>query len=110
RALGYMGAGRSLREAAQYAEADGLLTEALARFAGDPAPRAEHAWVVQVARDWPEAVRRWDETRRRHPDQHVGFTAAAVALREMRRFDEAEALLIEASARFPEVRAPLVEH
>jgi tetratricopeptide (TPR) repeat protein len=110
RPIGYIGAARSLREGGRYAEADALLTEALERFPGDPAPRAEHAWVAQVARDWPEAVRRWDETRRRHPDQPVGFTAAAVALREMRRFDEAEALLIEASARFPEVRAPLVEH
>src|SRR5262249_22446314 len=32
RPIGYIGAARSLREAAQYAEADALLTEALERF------------------------------------------------------------------------------
>lgn len=110
RPIGYIGAARSLREGGRYAEADALLAEALERFPGDPAPRAERAWVAQVARDWPEAARRWDEMRRCHPDQPTGFASAAVALREMRRFDEAEALLIEAIGRFPEVRAPLVEH
>src|SRR5580700_6139242 len=34
----------------------------------------------------------------------------AIALRELRRFDEADALLADAIARLPDRRAPLIEH
>jgi tetratricopeptide (TPR) repeat protein len=108
--IGYTGAAIALRDAARIAEADAVLVEAMQRFPDDTAPRTEYAWLAQIGRDWPVAIRRWEEVRQRHPDQTAGFTAGATALREARRFDEAEALLRDAVARFPGERAPLVEH
>jgi len=107
---GYTGAAQALREACRIEEAEALLGEAMQRFAGEPAPRTEYAWLPHRARNWPEAARRWDEVRKRHPEQTAGFTAGATALRELRRFDEAEALLAEALARFPGDRGSLNEH
>ncbi|HEX6840444.1 MAG TPA: tetratricopeptide repeat protein, partial [Stellaceae bacterium] len=106
----YTGAAQALREQRRFAEAGAVLEEALQRFPGDPGVRSEYAWLAQIAGDWPEATRRWQEMRERHPDHAVGYTSGAVSLREQRRFDEAEALLAEALVRFPGERVPLVEH
>ena len=108
--VGYTGGALTLRDAGRFAEAEALLEEAMKRFPDDLAPRADYAWVAQIARDWPEALRRWEEVRRRHPEEPVGFTAGAITLRELSRFDEADALLADAIARFPERPAPLVEY
>ena len=108
--VGYTGGALTLRDAGRFAEAEALLVDAMERFPDDLAPRADHAWVAQIARDWPEALHRWAEVRQHHPEEPVGFTAGAIALRELRRFDEADALLAEAIARFPDRRAPLIEH
>lgn len=107
---GYTGAAQALRDAGRIEEAETLLGEAMQRFAAEPAPRIEYAWLAHRARNWPEAARRWEEVRKHHPDQTVGFTAGAIALRELRRFDAAEALLAEALARFPGDRGALNEH
>jgi tetratricopeptide (TPR) repeat protein len=106
----YTGAAQAWREQRRFDEAGAVLAEALQRFARDPAVRSEYAWLAQFAGDWPEAARRWQDMRERHPDHSVGYTSGAVALREQRRFDEAEALLAEAVERFPGERAPLAEH
>jgi tetratricopeptide (TPR) repeat protein len=107
---GYTGAAQALRDAGRIEEAETLLREAMQRFPGEPVPPIEYAWLAHRARNWPEAARRWDEVRKHHPDQTVGFTAGAIALRELRQFDAAEALLAEALTRFPGDRGSLNEH
>src|SRR5207249_2399253 len=52
---------------------------------------------------------RWQRVRERHGALSVGYTAGAVALRELGRLDEAAVLLDEAAARFPDEPAPVVE-
>ena len=85
----------------------------LPRSSGFPdqcAPVFDYAWVAHVRRDWPEATGRWATARARFPQQSPGYTNGAVALRELRRFDEAEEVLAEATVRFPSEPAPLIEH
>lgn len=106
----YTGAAQALREQRRFDEADAILVEALTRFPNDPGIRSDYGWRAQIAGEWPEATRRWREMRECHPDHPVGYTAGAVALREQRRFDEADALLAEAIERFPNERAPLIEY
>ena len=106
----YTGAAQALREQRRFAEAEAVLAEALQLFPRDAGARSEYAWLAQIAGDWPEATRRWQDMRERYPDHSVGYTAGAVAFREQRRFDEAEVLLAAAVERFPGERGPLVEY
>ena len=62
-----------------------------------------HARVAQMRGDWPEALRRWEAFRRRHPQDAGSYSGAAfarhqIALGEIRA---ADALLEEALQRFP---------
>jgi tetratricopeptide (TPR) repeat protein len=107
---GYTGGAVALRELGRFAEAEALLREAAERFPAEPHVVVEQAWLAQARRDWPEAARRWDAARARLPGEEVVYTAGARALREEGRADEADRLLREAIARFPDRRSPLTEH
>lgn len=62
----------------------------------------EQAWRAHQSEKWFEAVQCWDVYRERFPDSLEGFTLGSVALIEMGRFYEADALLLEAMQRFPD--------
>lgn len=53
-------------------------------------------------RDWAEAARRSEDFRRQFPDKPFGYIAAIRALRNDGREAEAETLLFDAIARFPD--------
>lgn len=106
---GYTGGAHALREQGEFTEAESLLEQAMARLPNDPAPVVDHAWVSNIARDWSEAANRWERIRQRFPEMMVGYTAGAMALRELGRFDDAEELLKEAVKRFPNERHPLID-
>lgn len=63
---------------------------------------------AEAQKDWALALERWNLARRSFPDQPAGFIGAAVALRELGRFDDAEALLGQAVERFPHDPGPWV--
>ena len=65
------------------------------------------ATAARDRKDWPAALTRWQSIRERLPEEWLGYTGAAQALRELGRMDEAEAVLREAAVRFPEHRAVL---
>ena len=75
----------------------------------DPSVAIEYAWIAHNRHDWPEANLRWAAVRAGFPHHQNGYTNGAQALREAKRFDEADALLSEAAARFPDDTAPLTE-
>jgi len=108
-AASFTGAARALREQRRFDEASALLAEAQARFPGDAVIMAEWCWVAHIARDWPEADRRWTLLREQAAHLPVGYTSGAVALRELRRHDAADALLRDATLRFPGEQAVWTE-
>src|SRR5213078_356733 len=63
---------------------------------------------AEAQKDWPLALERWNLARRSFPDQAAGHIGAAVALRELGRFDEAEMSLGEAIERVPNDPAPWI--
>jgi tetratricopeptide (TPR) repeat protein len=105
----FIGAAKALREQRRFDEASAMLRAALDRFPGDKVVLAEWCWVAQVARDWPEAERRWCILRQDAPDLPVGYTAGAVAFRELRQHEAADALINEAIAKFASERSVWVE-
>jgi tetratricopeptide (TPR) repeat protein len=106
----YLGAATAFREQRKFSEAQDVLDEAAQRFPGDLRVKTEHCWLAHVAHDWPEAVRRWEALRANHPELPVGWTSAAVALRNANRFSDAEDLLRSAMSVFPLERAAWVEY
>jgi tetratricopeptide (TPR) repeat protein len=106
---GYTGGARSARELGRYDEADMLLRQAMERLASDATPVIEYAWVSHIQRDWSEAIRRWEQVRTRFPDNLIGYTNGAQALRSAERFDEAESVLLQAAKVFPNETGPVTE-
>jgi tetratricopeptide (TPR) repeat protein len=83
-------------------DAERILRDALKT----PRPNAlvywiELAFVAEARRDWPEAVRRWANIRILAPSRFDGYRFGAEALRRCGREDEAEAIIADATKRFP---------
>lgn len=107
---GYVAGGEALFEAGGLDAAEAVLADGMIRFPEAPEPAVQHALLASRRRDWPEAVRRWDAVRQRFPDEVAGYWGGAQALRQFRRFAEAEALVQEAARRLPDRAEPLVEY
>jgi tetratricopeptide (TPR) repeat protein len=77
-----------------------------------PAELAERTFAfareAEAQKDWVRALERWNLARRSFPERPAGYIGAAVALRELGRFNEADALLGQAIERFPHDSGPLV--
>jgi len=107
---GYTAGSVAFRELGRFEEAEALLQSALERFPGEQAPIVEHAWLAVARRDWPEAIQRWGRVRKDFPEHVEGYLRGASALTEMRRYEEAEALLSKGMRRFPDHRGLLCDH
>ena len=107
---GYTGGALAQREAGHLAEADALLRDAIGRFPNQPQPLIDHAQLAAIQRQFPQAVERWDAVLARFPTQLEAYTGKASALREMRRFDDTEAVLTAAMALFPGQPSVVIEH
>src|SRR5262249_33178281 len=91
-----------LRNAGGSDQADVLLEEAIERFREEPRPRFEWALLPHFRLDWAEAARRSELVREQFPDAAATHALAAIVLRELGRYDDAERLLAAARERFPE--------
>ena len=98
---GYAGAGAALREAGGLDESEEVLTQAALRFPSSSEIATNHGWIANTRRDWSEAVQRWESVRARFPESHSGYAGAGAALRELGKFEEAEAVLAAGIERLP---------
>jgi len=92
----------ALRGLDRQQEAEAVLLEAAPRFPKDTWFLATYARIAQQRRDWDTALARWQDLRARFPDAAVGYAGMGSTLREAKRLDEAEAVLAEGAARFPD--------
>ena len=70
------------------------------RSRNDPRYLEAYAQSADRRRDFEEAARRWAMARKRFPGRKLGYTGGMVALRQIGRFDGAEALLRQATRLF----------
>jgi hypothetical protein len=90
-----------LREAGGLDESEEVLTQAALRFPSSSEIATNHGWIANTRRDWSEAVQRWESVRARFPESHSGYAGAGAALRELGKFEEAEAVLAAGIERLP---------
>ena len=98
---GYVLGAQAFKELSRYDDADRVLEEGRQTLPRDPWVMATWGYFAQHHRDTDEALRRFAEIRRTLPNHPVGYVAAAVTLRDRQRFQEAEAMIAGALARFP---------
>jgi len=82
-------------------------------------PQADDAPSLQSLRDiarahvakadWPNALASWTMVQTAFPREMSGYLGSAFALRQMRRFAEAEELLLEAQKKFPLQQQPSID-
>jgi predicted Zn-dependent protease len=100
-AHGYLGAAQALHEMNRPDEAEAILLSARGRFPEHAGVAVAWARLADSRRDWPAALQRWDDLRDRFPQSPEGYLGAGLALRELSRSDEADAILLSARERFP---------
>jgi len=87
-------------EAGRIQDAEELVEKAMDLFASDPGPFIVHAQLAQRRRNLPAALDRWDLVRQRFPSSIEWVIGLARCLREMKRLDQLDALLVEAKDAF----------
>jgi len=100
--LGLIAKGDILQSLGNLDEAEAIFRAAMQKFPDDEWAAIRHAGISVQKRDWTEALRRWEFLRVRFPDQLIGALGQAEAFRELGRFADAEAVVTEASERFPD--------
>jgi FkbM family methyltransferase len=100
--VSYSGRGEALRDAGRIEEAEAVFADALHRFPENAWLATHHAAVASSRRDWPNALRRWQDLASRFPDHAPAYTGKAEALRESGHAEEGDRLLTEAIERFPD--------
>ena len=98
---GYVAAAKPLMELGRYQDAQNLLIYASLRFPADFAPALEMASLCLRRRDWALAADLFAVLRARFPNQVASYGGGMLALRELGRIDEAEAVAVAAIDRFP---------
>ena len=101
--VGYSASGALLRRLGRTAEANAILSEGVSKFPNNERVAAEYAWIAHVSGDWPEADRRWTALRQQCPSALEAYHGGGAVLRYLGRFDEADALYIEAFKQWPNV-------
>jgi len=97
----YVGGGQALTELKQLPEAEAVIAAGLKQCPDSPELFGAYCWQAHHRLDWPEAAKRWQAFRDRFPDLAGGYAMGSIALRELERFDEADAVLLEGLQRHP---------
>ena len=104
------GLAAALRQARRYRDAEALLREARTRFPNDPELFAEQARVALARLDFAAAVVLWRTMREKFPDRADALAGEADALVATGRFDDADSILADSVARFPNDLGSCVAH
>jgi tetratricopeptide (TPR) repeat protein len=99
--LGCIAKGDILQNLGELNEAEEIFRAAMHKFPDDEWAAIRHAGISVQKRDWAEALRRWEFLRARFPGELLGVLGQAEALRELGRIADAEAVLTEATEKFP---------
>jgi Flp pilus assembly protein TadD len=101
-AIAYVGQARSLRGLNRLDDVRRTLQEGVARFPGNVVLMVDLGWLLVDLNELEQALPIWRRAVQIAPDQPACHVGLATTLRQMLCFDEADATLAAAGARFPE--------
>ena len=107
---GHYGLTLALRDNGRLDEAEAVLTDVIGQYPNDAGLMLEWAVLAQRRQAMPEALRRSEIARERMPENQLAYLVSADALHALGRRDEADALLREAIARFPDHPEPALKY
>lgn len=109
---GYFGGAEVLQHQGRIAEAEALLEAGMTRLPDNPYLALQHALLAThvFVRNWDAGILRLAQLRARFAEFEPGYGTGIRVLREAGRMDEAEALALDAQARFPGRFEPALEH
>jgi tetratricopeptide (TPR) repeat protein len=107
---GYLGAGLTSRRAKAFHHADEIYRLGLQKFPHSVAMHTDYAWCAEECGDISAAIARWRTLRSCFIDVPLGHVRLGVLFRDHGRFEEADLVLSEAIARFPDDMDVLTAH
>jgi tetratricopeptide (TPR) repeat protein len=91
----------ALIELGRFYEADAVLRVGMDRFPHSADVSLYYALVAHHRRDWRDAAVRWETYRAKFPPAEAGYRHGLTALFELRRYEEADELALQALQLFP---------
>jgi tetratricopeptide (TPR) repeat protein len=104
------GVGTALRVLRRFDEADACYALGVQRFPGTADIAGGYARVAANRGAWNVAATRWQAARTRFPDYPAAAAGLGVALQNLKRLSEAEAVLDAAKLRFPDDHGVMLGH
>jgi tetratricopeptide (TPR) repeat protein len=99
--VGYGAGAEALFQCARIEEAHEVGKQGTEKFSDNIWLAHVYAGLAHRCADWNAATKRWADVCSRFPDDPFGYELETISLREAGRAAEAEALLMQAKARFP---------
>jgi tetratricopeptide (TPR) repeat protein len=99
----------ALRMLQRFDEAEAVVLRGLALFPSSESLHAEFARIAMVRQDWPEAMARWEAVEKQFPRHVFAYAEPGQILRQLKRFDEAKAVLQRGLAMLPDAEGLLAE-
>jgi predicted Zn-dependent protease len=100
----------AFKEATAFEWSESGTLEVMKRFPKSPTPAFIYAQHAHRRRDWAEALQRYQILIARAPKDERGYQGAAISLHELKRFEEADALLRRALRRRPSSKILRLEY
>ena len=101
-----MGLARTLDAQQKYNEAEAVRKSVVSLLPDDLNILTELCRRAESQRDWPMALKHWQNVRSRFPKLLTAYIGQATALAELNRLDDAEAVLAAATLAFPNELQP----
>lgn len=93
---------QALAQLERWEDAEFVLTQARRHWPRDKKLARQWAELAMLRQDWQTAADRWQRFRKNNPNHPVGYLRGIQALMQRSEFEQAENLLEQALARFPQ--------
>ncbi|WP_131113978.1 tetratricopeptide repeat protein [Lichenihabitans psoromatis] len=107
---GYEAMARAYREQQRFDEADAILLRGRALFPAEASIASEYAATADMRGDWAEGLRRWQDVRTCFPKAAYGYAGVGASFRRLKRFDDADAVLVAGMAQYPNDENLAINH
>jgi len=106
----HTGLANALRQQKQTTEARHLLDATIERFPRERGPAIARARMAETEGNWSDALQQWAQIKTGFPADWDGYQGSIAAALRLRRFADAEIIIVEARQHFPGIELFFIEH